>query len=41
MEKDDALMVVKLEHPSNVLIEMEVRFGGKFTDVKDEHPWKM
>jgi len=37
VEKEDASMVVNLSHPLNVLSEIEVRFCGKRTEVKDEH----
>jgi len=38
VEKEYALMVLNLTHPRNALHEIERRFSGKCTEVKDEHP---
>lgn len=36
MQKDGAVMVVNIVHPSNAETEMAVRFVGKCTDIREE-----
>jgi len=36
--KEDASMELNLTHPLNTLHEIEMRFSGKCTEVKEEHP---
>jgi len=40
VEKEDALMTLNLVQSSNALHEIEWRFSGKCTEVKDIHPPK-
>ena len=40
MEKDGALIVVSLSHPTNALVEMKMGSALKFTEANEIQPWK-